>query len=162
MITSVVLLIFGFGLPYGYYYFTKNPQFGGKLSKEEKVYLKKSGNWKNGIFQNSSKTTMDMNLASMPSLIKESITGRKTRNPQNEIPIEPFDKEMFLKDNTPKFIWFGHSSVLLQLDGKNLLIDPMFGPDASPVGPIRTKRFSKKHIGYFKRPTQNRCSSAYA
>jgi L-ascorbate metabolism protein UlaG (beta-lactamase superfamily) len=30
--------------------------------------------------------------------------------------------------------WFGHSTVLLEMDGQRLLIDPVFGPRASPVG----------------------------
>ena len=50
MITSVLLLILGFGLPFGYFYLTKNPQFGGKLSKEEKMRLESSEHWKKGIY----------------------------------------------------------------------------------------------------------------
>ena len=147
MITSVVLLILGFGLPYGYYYLTKNPQFGGKLTKQEREGLQKSKQWKKGIFQNQLETTMDMSLKSLPGLIKESISGRNSRNPKEEIPIEPIDNSLFKLNDTPKFIWYGHSALLLQINNKNLLIDPMFGEDASPVGPIRTKRFSKDVLG---------------
>ena len=56
MITSVILLILGFGLPFGYFYLKKNPKFGGKLEKDEKETLSKSGHWKKGKFQNLSKT----------------------------------------------------------------------------------------------------------
>lgn len=147
MITSVVLLILGFGLPYGYFYFKKNPQFGGKLTKEEKQRLKKSLQWKDGIFKNQSKTTMEMSLTSLPGLIRESVKGRKNRNPKDAIPVVPFDKDLFLPNDVPKFIWYGHSTLLLQINNRNLLIDPMFGEDASPVGPIRTKRFSKDVLG---------------
>lgn len=150
MITSVILLILGFGLPFGYYYIKKNPQFGGKLTKEEKSRLEKSEQWKKGIFQNESKTTMDMSLTSLPKLIKESIQGRKSINPKGEIPIIPFDSNQFKLDGIPKFIWYGHSTLLLQVNNKNLLIDPMFGSDASPVGPIRTKRFSKDSLNIIK------------
>lgn len=150
MITSVVLLILGFGLPYGYFYFTKNPQFGGKLTKEDKQAYQKSLHWKEGIFQNQSKTTMDMSLTSLPGLIRESIGGRKNRNPKEDIPVAPFDKDLFLQNDDLKFIWYGHSTLLLRVNNKNLLIDPMFGDDASPVGPIRTKRFSKDVLGLIK------------
>jgi len=150
MITSVLLLILGFGLPYGYYYFTKNPQFGGKLTKEERTVLQKSKQWKKGIFQNQSKTSMEMSLTTLPGLIKESVKGRKRRNPKEEIPITRFESSAFAKDGVPKFIWYGHSVLLLQIKDKNLLIDPMFGPDASPVGPIRTKRFSKDSLNLIK------------
>ena len=146
MITSVILLILGFGLPFGYYYLKKNPQFGGKLTKEEKLRLQQSEQWKKGSFQNQSKTTMDISLTSLPKLIKESVQGRKTRNPKEQIPIVPFDSNRFKQDGIPKFIWYGHSTLLIQINNKNLLIDPMFGSDASPVGPIRTKRFSKDSL----------------
>ncbi|MEL4454745.1 MBL fold metallo-hydrolase [Lutimonas vermicola] len=146
MISSVLLLILGFGVPFGYYYLKKNPQFGGKLTKDEKLRLQQSEHWKNGIFQNLSKTTMDMSLASLPKLIRESMQGRKTRIPKEAIPIIPFDAHKFKPDGVPKFVWYGHSVLLLQIDNKNLLIDPMFGSDASPVGPIRTKRFSKDSL----------------
>ena len=146
MITSVVLLILGFGLPFGYYYLKKNPQFGGKLVKEDALRLEKSKQWKNGAFQNQSKMTMSLSLKSIPSLLKESLQGRKARNPKQEIEIENFDPEKFKLDGIPKFIWYGHSTLLLQINNKNILIDPMFGDDASPVGPLRTKRFSKDSL----------------
>ena len=150
MITSVILLILGFGLPFGYFYFTKNPQFGGKLTKKEKIRLEKSSQWEKGSFQNQSKTTMDMSLASLPKFIQENNKAKKTRNPKENIPIKPFDVNMFKPDGNPKFVWYGHSTLLLQLNNKNLLIDPMFGADASPVGPIRTKRFSKDSLQVIK------------
>jgi len=143
MITSVILLILGFGLPFGYFYLTKNPQFGGKLEKEEKIQLRKSPQWKKGKFNNFSKTTMEMSIGSLPSLISERAKGKDIREPKQAIKIVPFAPEKFEKDKKPKFIWYGHSVLLLQVNNRNLLIDPMFGKDASPVGPFRTKRFSK-------------------
>ncbi len=150
MITSIVLLVLGFGIPFGYFYFTKNPQFGGKLSNEDKMRLQKSKQWKKGIFQNQSRTTMDMSLTSLPGLIRENIKGRKTRNPKDQIPIKSFDSNKFNQNGIPKFIWYGHSTLLVQVNNKNILIDPMFGADASPVGPIRTKRFSGDSLNVIK------------
>ncbi|WP_425465021.1 MBL fold metallo-hydrolase [Paenibacillus sinopodophylli] len=44
----------------------------------------------------------------------------------------------------PKLTWFGHSAAMLQLDGKTLLLDPMFGEAPSPFPFIGAKRFSSK------------------
>jgi len=41
-----------------------------------------------------------------------------------------------------KIIWFGHSSVLMNVSGKKILIDPVFSGSASPVG-FMVKRFQK-------------------
>jgi L-ascorbate metabolism protein UlaG (beta-lactamase superfamily) len=49
-------------------------------------------------------------------------------------------------DRRPKFIWYGHSVLLLQLEGLNLLIDPMFGPDASPIAPMKSQRFTRHSL----------------
>ncbi|MCA0931878.1 MBL fold metallo-hydrolase [Lutimonas saemankumensis] len=151
MISSVLILILGFGLPFGYFYFTKNPQFGGKVSKNEKKLLKASKNWKKGKFLNLEKTTMELKLSGIPGLIRESNKTKKTQNPKSNLQILAFNNENFQKDGEPKFIWYGHSVLLLQINDRNLLIDPMFGPDASPVGPIRTKRFSESSLDLIDR-----------
>ncbi len=41
-----------------------------------------------------------------------------------------------------RVIWFGHSTLLLRMSKKNILIDPMFSNAASPVG-FMVKRFQK-------------------
>lgn len=146
MVSSVILLILGFGLPFGYFYFSKNPQFGGKLDKGELRRLEKSNHWKRGKFQNISKTTMDVNLKTLPGLLKENVKGRSSREPQVELKVHKFLSDRFQSDGEPKFVWYGHSVLLLQLSNRNLLIDPMFGPDASPIGPVRTRRFSKNSL----------------
>ncbi len=146
MITSVLILIIGFGVPFGYFYLNKNPQFGGKLSTEEKKELSKSPQWKNGKFQNVSKTSIEMNVADLPGLISERAKGKDSREPKKLIDIESRNIKGHEKGEKPNFIWYGHSVLLLQLEGRNLLIDPMFGEDASPVGPFRTKRFSQNSL----------------
>lgn len=142
MLSTVILLILGFGIPFIYFYLSKNPQFGARLSKGEKETFQKSKHWKKGKFQNLTKTTMDIKLGSVPGLIKENIKGKKSREPVKNIPILPFRNDVFKKEGRPKFIWYGHATLLLQIEGVNILIDPMFGPDASPIGPVRTRRFS--------------------
>lgn len=39
-----------------------------------------------------------------------------------------------------EIIWFGHSSFLLRMDGKNILVDPVFSGRASPI-PFSVQRF---------------------
>ncbi|MGI9532616.1 MBL fold metallo-hydrolase [Lutimonas sp.] len=146
MITSVILLVVGFGIPFGYFYLSKNPQFGGKLEKKEKKELSKSPQWKNGKFINASKTIMEMNLLSLPGFISERAKGKDTREPKNPIEIKRSQLKAAVKGEKPSFIWFGHSVLLMQMEGVTMLIDPMFGEDASPIGPWRTKRFSENSL----------------
>lgn len=123
----------------------KMSQFGGRPGQEDVERYSLSPQWKNNLFLNQTKTTMDVSLSSMPGLLKEFLTGRKKRQPPRPLEIESLDLERF-EDESDKFVWYGHSTVLFRISGKNILIDPMFGPDASPIGPIRTRRFSENSL----------------
>lgn len=121
-------------------------QLGASISKENKEAYARSSRWNGKIFHNASITTMDINIGTIPGLLKESLSGRKERDPKQNIPFIPFDSSKFQKDGSPKFVWYGHSVLLLQVGDQNLLIDPMLGPDASPIGPIRTKRYTENTL----------------
>ncbi|OEK00925.1 hypothetical protein BFP97_05095 [Roseivirga sp. 4D4] len=131
----------------GWAFLNFHPQFGAKVNKELIERYSKSPQWNGKIFENQSETLMDINLKTLPGLLRQQFTGRKLRSPEQPIPIIPFDQEAFQTDTTkPKFIWYGHSVLLLQLNGKNLLIDPMLGPNAAPIAPFAVKRFSESTL----------------
>ncbi|WP_421978809.1 MBL fold metallo-hydrolase [Roseivirga seohaensis] len=124
-----------------------NPQFGGKITQAHKARYAQSKQWDGKKFVNETLTEMDMSFGSMIGLIKEQFTGSHLRKPKQPIPIIPFDKATWKSEpEKPKFVWYGHSVVLLQLDGKNILIDPMLGRDTSPIAPFKTKRFSENTL----------------
>lgn len=49
------------------------------------------------------------------------------------------------------FVWFGHSTLLVEIDGQRLLIDPIFSNYASPV-PFTIKRFQAPVVGLDELP----------
>ena len=55
--------------------------------------------------------------------------------PEKLLPeIKPPDIDQFLAStNSIKFIWFGHSTILINIQGTIILIDPVFSKSASPV-----------------------------
>ena len=56
------------------------------------------------------------------------------KNPMRKMPQIKPDLTSFEKSSdTLKFIWFGHSTILLNLDGMKILCDPMFSTYASPI-----------------------------
>lgn len=124
-----------------------NKQFGGKVTGKVKQQLEQSPNWKKKSFENLEETKMEIKPWNIPSLMYQQLFKTKGRSPSSAIPIIAFDKESFLeKSDTIKFIWFGHSVVLLNVEGKIILIDPMMGPNASPIAPFKTKRFSENTL----------------
>lgn len=80
-------------------------------------------------------------------MIYNQFFKRKGREPLKPLPILSLDKEAFLSPTEKaKMIWYGHSVVLMRVRGKTVLIDPMLGPDASPIAPMSVKRFSKNSL----------------
>jgi len=123
-------------------------QFGGKITQAHLKRYERSPNWKKGCFRNRSVTKMmHLDIKDVPGFIAQQFTDIEIREPQQPIEIKGFSGADFDSIiDKPRFTWFGHSVALLKINGKNLLIDPMFGPDTSPIGPMRTKRFSENTL----------------
>ncbi len=67
--------------------------------------------------------------------------GAKHRSPSKKLPEMKPDVEEFLKKSESlKFIWFGHSTFLVNFDGTIILFDPVFSGAASPIS-LFVKRF---------------------
>ncbi len=106
-----------------------------------------SKNWRNGSFQNLEPTTVGGTLIDIPRMIYKQLSQREGRIPKRPLPIMPFDAQTFLAPSeAAKCIWYGHSALLLRIAGKTILIDPMLGPNTSPIAPVATKRFSENTL----------------
>jgi L-ascorbate metabolism protein UlaG (beta-lactamase superfamily) len=66
------------------------------------------------------------------------------REPKDPIPSSKTDLKQLVKYKNV-MIWFGHSSIFLQLDGKTFLIDPVLSGSASPL-PWGTKAYKGTDI----------------
>ncbi len=123
-------------------------QFGGKLTEAWQKVYKTSPQWNGKKFENAEPISFDFSFQSLPKFLQKQFLARKTRSPEKPLPVAPFNLKGFLApSDRVKYIWFGHSVVLLRLSGKTILIDPMFGDNASPIAPFATKRFSENTLG---------------
>lgn len=121
--------------------------FGGKISPEEKTVLQQSPHWKQNKFHNLVPTDMGFGLKDLPTYLYRQWQTRAVRRPQNTWSIPAFDAEKFNPSAAKvKYIWYGHSALLLQVNGKNIFIDPMMGGDAAPIAPIPSQRFSAESL----------------
>lgn len=120
-----------------------SPQFGGSVGKAEREQYQDFPNYNSDkkIFENLTETSMDMNFKSIWSLLKDYIKGDSTRSPARDIATLPYHE--FEADTVPKIMWFGHSSFLLQMNGKNILIDPMLSEVPSPYDFLGQPRYSQ-------------------
>ena len=124
-------------------------QFGGKITSDLKSRYELSKNWKDGKFQNLEETNLGISLWKIPYVIYKQLTSKENNVPAKPLPVLPFDQSAFLAPSEKaKFIWYGHSVVFMYLSGKTLLIDPMLGPDTTPIAPIANKRFSENTLSF--------------
>ena len=121
-----------------------SPEFGSKSSAEKIESYKATGHFENGVFVNQIETTLDMSFKSMVSTMREFMKSNPSKTPNFDIPVQHVDSLELVKEiDVTKLIWFGHSAFLLHLEGKNILIDPMFGDAPAPHPWLGGKRYSK-------------------
>ena len=137
-----IAILLGLGLIIGIVFLNFSPQFGSAPTKEQKKQFAKLDNYKDGKFVNQSITIMEMDTW---KLVKEMLASAPNRNPKkNIIPqcIDPVSLDNHFYEET-RLTWIGHSTFLLQIQGKKILIDPMFGNSPSPLEFLGTHRYSK-------------------
>ncbi|MGH1338649.1 MAG: MBL fold metallo-hydrolase [Aureispira sp.] len=120
-------------------YVYKAAVFGAKPSGEKLHAYQRYNNFKQGKFEN---ILPQATIFETTDFIDDSLQPKETRTPDFELPIIPLSKGSFdQKIAAPRLTWFGHSTLLIEMEGKNILIDPMFGEAASPLRNIGAKRF---------------------
>lgn len=141
-ITMITTLIGVMALGLGIMLFVRfAPQFGARPSGEHLQRISQSEHYQNGQFVNLTETILDYSLRSISESIWELFTAANTA-PTLPLPVQFGENESDVAiDSLTHITWFGHSAFLLEMEGKRLLLDPMFGPAASPVSFI-TRRFS--------------------
>jgi L-ascorbate metabolism protein UlaG (beta-lactamase superfamily) len=102
----------------------------GELPKGERLArIKKSPNFKNGRFCNQSETPI-MSANPIKTILGFIFAGN--RRPKSKLPTVLTDlKNLDLQED--ELVWFGHSSYLIHLNGKNILVDPIFSRVSSPI-----------------------------
>ncbi len=120
-------------------------QFGARVTKKLKERYARSPHWTGNKFQNLEETSMNISFENIPKLLYQQLCESKGREPESPLEVLSFPGPDFLKKSSA-FIWYGHSSLLLRLNDKTILIDPMMGPDASPIAPFSTRRFSENTL----------------
>ena len=124
-------------------YLKFHPIFGGSITNLDKQKYNVSPNFRHGRFRNKHKAVIDVNLTTLPGMLRERAANSKHLRPKENLPIIPFNKEEFLSGDTPKFIWYGHSTLVLRINEMTILIDAMYGDDVTPMIPFSNKRYSE-------------------
>ncbi|NBI28517.1 hypothetical protein ERL59_06075 [Chengkuizengella sp. YPA3-1-1] len=117
------------------------PPFGKSPSRVEVNKYTASKNYNNNKFINPSSTSMKISLEDSITLIKDYLTKKTNRKPGTFLPIET---NQWINNSKAKVIWFGHSAVLIEIEGKTLFLDPMLGKAPTPFPMFAGNRYSEK------------------
>jgi L-ascorbate metabolism protein UlaG (beta-lactamase superfamily) len=105
----------------------------GKIPSGERLKrIQSSPNYKNGSFQNLSKTNAMAENASFFKTMREFINKPKDVKPQTILPSIKTNLKT-LKKEQASLVWFGHSSYFLNIQGTTILVDPVLSGNAAPV-----------------------------
>lgn len=110
-----------------------------KIEDKRKIRMKNSKNYYDGKFHNSEKYDKPAFIEPMIKFLTEK---SEMSVPKIELPVNKITKRDFneLKNNSFGFTWLGHATVLLKLNNKYYITDPVFSDRVSPVqfaGPNR-------------------------
>ncbi|HET9052587.1 MAG TPA: MBL fold metallo-hydrolase, partial [Cyclobacteriaceae bacterium] len=113
----------------------------GKLPSGDRLErISKSPNYRNGSFQNLTKTVMMAEGVSYPKMLVEFFSKGIDREPVDTLPSVKTDLRTLPAGKT-SVVWFGHSSYFIKINEKNVLIDPVFSERASPFQFIGKKAY---------------------
>lgn len=115
------------------------PVFGGKPAGQRLLRIKNLDTYQDGALQNLSPTPMKPDGVSYLDMMKGMLTRNDRRSPAQALPSLVPD---FSVSPQTKFTWFGHSSYLLQVNGFNILVDPVFSRTPSPFSFLGYKSFN--------------------
>ncbi len=121
------------GLGCGWYF--SNPS----ISEDN---MKKAKNHSNGVFVNSEPTTVMKPGTYWNTFYQYLFRGSNECAPKEPLPVVSAKNSVKGPASvSARFVWLGHSSVLLELGGKRVLIDPVFSERASFFSWMGPKRF---------------------
>ncbi len=113
--------------------FMSQSRFGKEPSGERLARIERSPNYRDGVFQNEQPTLMMKEGVTYPGVLKDFLFNRSDRQtPLSPLPWQKIDLSA-LDPKEDVFVWFGHSSFFMQIDGKRILVDPVLSGSASPV-----------------------------
>jgi hypothetical protein len=114
-----------------------------QTQEEREKRIQSSPQYKDGSFANPIEVPRIAPGSTWKLIKKYTVIPRVDTKPTGLLPVEPLRSEDWNDLDTEGlfFAWLGHSSLLIALEGKTILVDPVFEERASPFTWIGPKRF---------------------
>lgn len=119
------------------------PTFGGKQTEARRLQFEALPHYENGVFVNQVPTSvMEINVKNFVGFFKEQFTNKELREPKAKLQAEKLDSLDIVNNLETRLTWFGHSALLLEMEGAKIFIDPMLGESPAPHPLLGKARFA--------------------
>ena len=143
IVIAIVLVIVG-----GYMIFVRvNPAFGGDVTKDlKKVYSTQSKQHRDNKFENIDGVDDDISFSKGLEIMRMMLFEKNPKaKPDKKLPVLEADSSSLANYAGPtRLMWFGHSTFLLQMSGKQILIDPMLTDMPAPISRDAQRRYNEE------------------
>jgi len=128
--------------------------FGKKAQGERLERMRASPRWAGEGFRNLHPIRPGLRDLSVPRpTLSEFLCGGTRRIPRGPLPsLDPRETWSRTPSTGLRATWLGHSTVLIEIDGRRVLTDPVWGPRASPSRLAGPKRFQPVPIALSSLP----------
>lgn len=132
------LLVLAALLGLGIWLIFRLPAFGGSFEGTRLERMRLSPEYAEGRFENKPPYVQD--LALLENI--RSYTEGQMREPTFEIPVLPIAPDSLRRPAAQglRVFWFGHATVLVEIDGVRIMTDPVLSERASPLPFVGPKR----------------------
>jgi L-ascorbate metabolism protein UlaG (beta-lactamase superfamily) len=118
-----------------YIFLTVTPVFGGTPDKDTQKTIEDSQNFVEGKFRNIKTNYINFRASEKKATFKDWFSPPKDKNPLKPLPTIKFNGRDLTEG---KFVWLGHSTVLMKTEGLVVMTDPVFNR-ASPLPSFSSK-----------------------
>lgn len=116
----------------------RHPVFGAVPEGDRLARMRRSPQWHDGRFRNPE----GAQIGGSPSAAWEWLTGGSAdRTPTGAVPTAPRRRADFDAPQDLRVTWLGHSTVLVEVEGRRFLTDPVWSRNASPGRLFGVARF---------------------
>ena len=110
----------------------RHPVFGAAPAGARLDRMRRSPQWADGTFRNPEGASVG---ASAKAVWEFLTAGKALRQPDGPVPVVARSRSDFDGPQDLRVTWLGHSTALVEIEGRRFLTDPVFSRNASP-GPL--------------------------
>ncbi|MEH0932501.1 MBL fold metallo-hydrolase [Micromonospora sp. CPCC 205558] len=126
---------------------------GGRLSGARAERAARSPQFRDGTFHNRSGSRA---MVAEPgrNLVRELIFGKQKRRPTAPVPLLRPTGSAGAAEAADELniVWYGHASTLIEIEGRRVLLDPVWSDRCSPSGLVGPRRLHEPPVGIDELP----------